>query len=84
MSQQPELVTVTVAIDRWVGTDLVSTLLGAWSTAQSLPGGQVPELLESIRAHLGGRWRTATVAEIEECMRARRVESTPWEQISLF
>lgn len=84
MSEQPHLMSCTVAIDRWYGGELVTTVLGCWSTAEGNNGTTAYDVLEHVRDALGRRWRPATVGEIQQSIEARRTERTPWEQISLF
>lgn len=84
MSQPQPLVVVTVAIDRYLGPDLTSSLLGAWSTAHRFDGGQLVFVLEHIREALGSRWAPATPEQIASSHRARQAQDVPWEQISLF
>lgn len=84
MSQPQPLVVVTVAIDRYLGPDLTSSLLGAWSTGHEFPGGTLYDVLDHVRDALGSRWSPATPEQIAASHRARQTQDVPWEQISLF
>lgn len=84
MQQQPELVTVTISVDRWSGPVLVSSLLGAWSTAHTFKGGALLDVLEHCRDALGSRWVPASPQDIERAFQARQRDAVPWEQYSLF
>lgn len=79
-------VVVHIAVDSWRGTDLTSSVLGAWSTPGEVLGETSPtDLLDHVRAALGAAWRPATVAEITEWHEAFKARAdVPWEQISLF
>lgn len=77
---------VHIAVDTWRGTDLTSSLIGAWTTMSDAVDASTPaDMLDAIRALLGATWRPATVEEISAWHQAFTADpSVPWEQISLF
>lgn len=81
-----QMIVVHISVDRWSGTDLSSSLIGAWSTADGGPDPIDPhEALDTVRGALGARWTPASVEQISAWHSAfASSPDVPWEQISLF
>lgn len=81
-----QMIVVHISVDRWSGTDLTSSLIGAWSTSAHDPEPVDPhEALDVVRSALGARWLPATVEQISAWHSAFQASpDVPWEQISLF
>lgn len=80
------MVVVHVAVDRWSGSALTSSLIGAWSAPSDPDEPIAPDdVLDVVRAALGAHWAPATVEQITEWHAAFSADpAVPWEQISLF